>query len=132
MSHVDEVLALMEATGFTVHDGHVPTDPSYPYAVLYARTPDRSINSMRHTSGRLDLRFQVTSVGLTGESARIVAQAMQDALLDVTVTVAGWTNYPIRDTPNDQPLREDREVTLTSGRHPMYVINEYLLAAEAA
>lgn len=121
----------MTGTGFTVHDGHVPKDPSFPYAVLYARTPDRSINSLRHTSGRLDLRFQVTSVGLTGESVRIIADAMQGALLDQTVTVAGWVNYPIRDTPNDQPMREDREVTLVDGRHPLYVINEYLLAAEA-
>lgn len=132
MSHTDEVLALMVATGFDVHDGHVPTDPPFPYAVLHARTPDRTINSMRHLSGRLDLRFQVTSVGLTGESVRIIAQVMQDALLDVTVIVAGWTNYPIRDTPNDQPMREDREITLTDGRHPLYVTDEYRLAAEPA
>lgn len=122
----------MTGTGFTVHDGHVPKDPAFPYAVLFSRTPQRTINSLRHTSGRLDLRFQVTSVGLTAGSVRIVAQAMQDALLDQTVTVAGWTNYPIRDTPNDQPMREDREITLTDGRHPLFVVNEYLLAAEPA
>lgn len=132
MSHEDEVWSLIDGAVNTAYDGHVPKEPSFPYVVRFDATPRRSINSMRHTSNRLDYRFRVTSVGLTADSVRIIRQAVQGALLDVTVTVAGWTSYPIRDVPNDQPMREDREVTVADGWHPLLATDEYHLAAEPA
>lgn len=126
------VLALLQATGFTVYDGHVPDSPPYPYAVVFANTPDLTLNSLRHTSGRADLRFQVTSVALSAEGVRIVAKAMQDALTDVTPVVADWITYPIRFV-SGQPAREDRDVTDTATNlHPLVVVDSYRLSAERA
>lgn len=133
MSHEDEVWSLIDGAVNTAYDGHVPKNPVFPYVVRFDATPSRSINSLAHDSNRLDYLWRVTSVGLTAESVRIMRRAIQDALLDVTVTVAGWVTYPIRDVPNDQPMREDKEMTdVDTGLHPLYVTDQYHLAAEKA
>lgn len=132
MSHYDEVAALLDATGFTVHKGWVEADPSYPYAVLWwPGVGRRSMNTLAGSSGRLDSIFRITSVGLTAESVRIIAEAMQGAVLDQHITVAGWVTHQILHRGTDVPIQEDRQVVDTAtGRHPLYTVDAYQLAAE--
>src|SRR5690606_40254220 len=91
MSHFDQVVALLQGTGLTVHAGRVPDRPSYPYAVLWwPGTPLRSVYNLRGDSGHAETVFRITSVGLTLQSVQIVAQAMQNAVLDKLVEADGW------------------------------------------
>ncbi|MBB3666399.1 MULTISPECIES: hypothetical protein [Prauserella salsuginis group] len=132
MTHYDEVAALLDATGFTVHKGHVPDSPELPYAVLWwPGVGRRSRNTLAGSSGRLDVSFRITSIGLTDVAVRIVAEAMQNAVLDAYLTVDGWVTHQILHRGTDVPIQEDRAVTDTaSGRHPLYTVDAYRLAAE--
>lgn len=134
MPHYDEVAALLDATGFTVHKGHVPGSPEYPYAVLWwPGVGRRSINNFAAASGRMDVTFRITTVGLTNEAVRIIAQAMQDAVLDQHITVAGWATHQILHQGTDVPIQEDRQVVDTeTTRHPLYTVDTYRLSAEKA
>lgn len=132
MAHYDEVLTLLVGTGFTLHEGHVPDRPTFPYSVLWwPGAGRRSINSLAASSGRLDVIFRITSVGENAESVRIIAQAMQDAVLDKHITVAGWATHQILHRGTDVSIQEDRQVAITdSDRHPLYTVDAYQLAAE--
>lgn len=132
MSHYDEVAALLDATGFTVHKGWVPSGPSYPYAVLWwPGVGRRSVSSLAGTSGRSDTVFRVTSVGLTATSVQVIAGAMQEAVLDKHVTVAGWVTHQILHRGTDVAIQEDRQIIDTaSGRHPLYTVDTYQISAE--
>lgn len=132
MTHYDEVVSLLDATSFTVHKGHVEDNPTFPYAVLWwPGVGRRSPNSLAVESNRLDVNFRITSVGVNNESVRIIAQAMQDAVLDQIVTVAGWESYPIRFVGSMPEIQEDRQVSLpNSDRHPLYTVVTYRLSAE--
>lgn len=131
-AHWDAVLVLAATSGFTIYDGHVPDSPTFPYAVGFTATPDREINSLEHKSNRLDLRFQFNCAGLTAKAAGIVAEGVQAVLLDVTPTVTGWINYPIRFV-SGRPAFEDRDVTdPATNLHPLVVVDSYRSSAERA
>lgn len=136
-SHYDAVVALLDAAAavkqFVVHRSHVPSPVVYPYAVLWwPGAPLRDVNSMAGTSGHADIDFQITAVGETEHAVRIVAEAMQDAILDVEVVATGWVTGKIRSR-GSRPIDEDRDVTLpVTNRHPLYAVQSYRLGAERA
>lgn len=132
MSHYDEVAALLDATGFTVHKGYVPEDPTFPYAVLWwPGAGRRQVNSLAGSSGRMELVFRITSVGLNNESVRGLAEAMQAAVLDKDLVVAGWVSHRIYHRGTDIPIQADQQATDTAtNRHPLYTVDAYELAAE--
>lgn len=132
MSHFDQVVALLRGTGFTVHAGRVPDVPQFPYAVLWwPGAPRRSVYNLRGDSGHAETVFQITSVGLTLQSVQIVAQAMQNAVLDAVVEADGWVSHRIKHYGTTVPIQEDRDVIdEATKRHPFYTVDTYRLSAE--
>ena len=126
-AHATAVLSLLTGAGLTVHDGAVPANPTYPYAVLYVNSGNRDTTNLDYTSDVQSYDVQVTSVGATAASARIYAAKAVAALLDVTPTVTGRSCWPIR-LEVAQPVREDRDVTIPgTATHPLYAVDVYRL-----
>ncbi len=128
-AHATAVLGLLTAASVTCHDGAVPANPTYPYAVLYINTGAREATNLVQTSAWQVYDVQVTSVGATAASARIYATKALTALLDVTPTVSGRTCFPIR-LEVSQAVREDRDITIPgTATHPFYAVDIYRVAS---
>lgn len=120
---VETLLAGCSVTGYP--EGQIPDEPDLPYWVLYMDTGNDRQTKMCRSTDEVTFHFQVTSVGLTDASVRVVAGKTYDLLVDVRPAVAAWKNHPIRRT-NSIPVREDKDVTLTaSNLHPMYAVDTY-------
>lgn len=128
-AHATAVLGLLTGAGLTAHDGAVPPNPAYPYSVVWVNTGARDETSLTLASVHQVYDVQVTSVGATAAAARIQAQRVCAALLDVAPTVAGRSCWPIRLEAAQTP-REDRDVTIpATGTHPHYAADVYRLAS---
>lgn len=110
VAHADAILELLEQTGVPVHEGRVPTNAKLPYNLLFQDDGSGVPTRMVPVSDRLDLRFQVTSVGLDRRGAQHAAQAARDAVLDVRPTVPGRSCWKVTQE-TAQPLRSDDDVT---------------------
>lgn len=123
--HHQAILDLLSGLPMTLYDGQVPDQPQFPYAVLFGDTGFERATRLCATSDRADFRFQVTSVGLTVESALIVADAARKLLVDARPVVSGRSCGPIR-RETSIPVRPDTDVTLPdSNRHPMFAADTY-------
>jgi len=130
--HATAVLSLLTGAGVTAHDGAVPANPAYPYAVLYINTGNREASDLDYASGYQVYDVQVTSVGATAAAARIIAAKVAAALLDVPPTVTGRSCWPIR-LEVAQPAREDRDVTIPgTATHPHYTVDVYRVGSVPA
>ena len=131
-AHATAVLSLLTGAGLTVHDGAVPPNPAYPYAVLYTNAGDRDTTNLDYTSDMQVYDVQVTSVGATAAAARITADKVNAALVDVVPTVTGRTCWPLR-VEASQTAREDRDVTIPgTSTHPHYAVAVFRLASVPA
>ncbi len=129
-AHATAVLGLL--AGLNVHDGAVPPNPAYPYAVLYIDPGEANEADLTMTSLEQVYAVQVTSVGATAAACRIQAGRVRAALLDVTPTVTGRACWPLR-VEASQTAREDRDVTIPgTGTHPHYAVDVYRLASRPA
>lgn len=121
--HAAAVLALLDADNtapaLVVHDGKVPNNaPSVaeqPYVLVYFDDTDPELADSRPLTGasqRYVMRATCHSVGGNALAARMVADRVRTALLDVVPVVTGRTCQPIR-REDGQPVQRDEE-TLTS------------------
>lgn len=114
--HADAILALLASAPpappfepLTIYDGALPKNE--PVADLYAlvylsmSTPEGS--GLNGVSDRALMTATVHSVGSTAGTARIVAQRVRGALLDVVPTVPGRTCYQIRHADGGGPPQRD-------------------------
>ncbi len=123
--HYQAIVGLLSGIPMTLYEGQVQSQPSFPYAVLFADTGTEESTRFTGESDRMDYRFQVTSVGLTAESVLVVADAVRSAVLDVRPVIAGRVCERI-DHEISIPVRPDEDITLTdSGRHPMFAVDTY-------
>jgi hypothetical protein len=118
--HADAFLAqLRTAVGspvLTVLDGAVPDGTTPPYALVFfaLETPDGLVEPdkvpLTFDSDVINLRAYVHSVGAEPEAARAaraVAGRVRSALLNVTLTVAGRSCFPIRWREGQPPVRNE-------------------------
>ena len=122
---VKALLAPLLATIQGYPDGQVPDPPQFPYWVLFMGTGTDDETKLCGEPDELTMRFQVTSVGLTDDSAVVVVDKTRALLLGVRPVVAGWSCHPVRKV-TDIPLRPDKDVTFpTSNLHPMFAVDTY-------
>ena len=104
-------LAALEDTGRPIGDGKKPPGQEhlYPYAILYTGTTRMQGTLVDPHEDGLH-RLQVTSVGMTRESAEHLRDLVRPILLDVTVAIDGygvvWT-----ELVTSQPVTRDDDVT---------------------
>lgn len=123
--HARAVLDLFVGFPHTLYDGQVPDAPTFPYAVLYISTPSEDATKLCGNSDVAEFDFQATSVGMTAESARIVADDVRTAVLDKRLTVSGRNSGQVRHEYGQQ-VRVDRSVTIPEfALHPMYAVDGY-------
>lgn len=112
--HAAAVLALLNAAPgpptLYVFDGKVPTgtDPAAkPYVLVYfdAAQPDLSFVGRSWT---FQLGITCHSVGATARAARMVADRVRTALLDVAPVVATRKCWPIRWDSGTPPQRDEQ------------------------
>ncbi len=129
--HAQAVLDLLDAVpDLTVYDGHVPAAPALPYCVLYMGWAGER-TAVEAVTDQFNGQAQVTSVGANALAARIVAQRVAAALLDVVPTVPGRSCWPIT-LEFSQPAREDRDVHIDGLGHPVYAVDGYRVASVPA
>ncbi|MGW4406518.1 hypothetical protein ACWEJ6_20990 [Nonomuraea sp. NPDC004702] len=113
---VNAILAMIDAAlpnTIGIYWAMAPQNASMPYAVLY---PDVGMESFADRSlsddAPNDLRFQVTSVGVTPEQAALVADKIATSLLTTVPTVPGRRVRPIRQEGAQPVQREDASTPL--------------------
>lgn len=126
LDHLRAVQTLLAGLPVTFYDdGQVPTEPTFPYAVMFAGTPDETSTALCGTSNHATFAFQITAVGMSSESALAVADAARALLLDVRPAVAGRSCSRIRKA-YARPVTTDHDVTLPgTNRHPQYAVDGY-------
>lgn len=109
--------------------GQVIDQPAFPYWVLFMGTGVDDETKLCGDPDELTLRFQVTCVGETDDSAAVVVDKTRALLLGARPVVAGWTCFRIRKYA-DLPVRPDKDVTIPSSNlHPMYAVDQYVLVS---
>lgn len=115
-AHAAAMLALLDAVNdppaLVVHDGRVPNGQQAPYVLVYFLDSDPELAESRPLTGasqRHVTRAITHSVGLTATAARMVADRVRTAWLDVRPTVSGRTCQPIRREESQQ--RDPDETT---------------------
>jgi len=113
-AHAQAVLSLLGSVDddppLVVHDGRVPTGAAPPYVLVYfvsydplrADSQPLTTRSERH---RLDIYAHC--VATTAQAARMVADRVRGALLDVVPVVPGRTCWPIRHEESRPPERDE-------------------------
>jgi hypothetical protein len=118
--HCDAFLTLARAASgspsLVVYDGKVPDGAAAPYALVYfaIETPDALTVpgwlSLTLASTAINGRAIVHCVGADPEGARAargVAGRFRAAVLDQTLTVAGWSCNPVRWIEGQPPQRNE-------------------------
>ncbi len=113
--HAAAMLALLDADNdppaLVVLDGKVPTGTVAPYVLVYFDDTDPELPDSRPLTGasqRHVVRAICHSVGGNGQAARMVADRVRTALLDVVPTVTGRTCMPIRREDGQPPQRDEQ------------------------
>lgn len=119
--HTDAILALIHAgSTVAIHDGTVPAGAALPYNVLFTDDGLDESDTFDGTPTTLTVHIQVTSSGLTRQSAQVAHDQAHAALIGVIPAVSGRSCSPVRQV-NSRPITEDRDVT----PHVLYAVNEY-------
>lgn len=125
--HAAAILTLLDADNtppaLVVLDGRVPKDQARPYVLVYFDDTDPELAESRPLAGdseRHVLRAICHSVGDNGQAARMVADRVRAALLDVVPTVAGRTCMPIRREDGQPPQRDEQTGTLVMDKVDIY------------
>lgn len=115
--HCDAFLARARAAAgspaLTVHDGEVPDGSTPPYALVYffVETPDGVAAadkiSLTLASTAINARAYVHCVGVNAEAARAVSGRFRAQVLDVTLSVPGWSCFPVRWLEGNPPQRNE-------------------------
>jgi hypothetical protein len=115
-----------------LYEDDVPVEPVFPYVVLRMTTGSDESEQFSGTQGRADFWVWVTCVGLTGDSARVVAREVRARLAGVRPEVAGRVCNPIK-RESSLPVQADRDVTVPgTDLHPMYGVDGYHFISRAA
>lgn len=125
--HAAAVLALLDADNafppLVVLDGKVPNGTVPPYVLVYFADNDPELADSTPLTGRSDryvVRAYCHSVGDNGQAARMVADRVRAALLDVVPTVAGRQCFPIRREDGQPPQRDESTGTLVMDKVDVY------------
>jgi hypothetical protein len=125
--HAAAVLALLNAVddvpALVVHDGRVPNGATAPYVLVYFDDSDPELTDSRPLTGasqRHVLRAICHSVGTNGQAARMVADRVRTALLDVVPAVIGRTCMPIRREDGQPPQRDEDTGTTVFDKVDVY------------
>jgi len=130
-AHAAAILAILNAVddvpALVVYDGAVPQLTAPPYVVVYFADADPLESTSTHLTH--EARRHITDaychcVGTNGQAARMVADRVRTALLNVTPTVSGRACFPIRRT-DGQPAQRDE----TTGRLVMDKVDVYRLSS---
>lgn len=126
--HAAAVLALLNAVDdpppLNVYDGKVPSDvnpATAPYVLAYFDKTSRDVN-FAGRSHELVLGITCHSVGGSARAARMVADRVEAALLDITPTVAGRKCYPIRFDSGTPPQRDEETGASVFDQVDIYVL----------
>lgn len=104
-------------------DGHVPDGTSPPYALVYFADADPELPDSRPLDGkpqRFVQRAYVHSVGANATAARVVAERVRQAWLNVTPTIAGRSCFPIRREDGGPPQRAESTGGLVMDKTDIY------------
>lgn len=125
--HAAAMLALLDADNsppaLVVLDGKVPTGQTLPYVLVYFDDTDPELAESRPLTGdseRHVLRAICHSVGANGQAARMVADRVRSALLDVVPTVTGRVCLPIRREDGQPPQRDEQTGTAVFDKVDVY------------
>ena len=114
--HAAAIIGLLTAdTMLTVYDGRVPDDAPNAYVLIYcddADPEDAESRPLTGASGRQVTGAICHCVSGTQAGARVVADRVRTALLDVVPVVAGRVCAPIR-REDGQPVQRDESTGVT-------------------
>lgn len=115
--HADAFLAAARAASgspsLVVFDGKVDNGAVAPYALVYfsIETPDGLAApdkiSLTYASTAINARAYVHCVGGSASNARAVAGRVRAAVLDLTLTIAGRSCFPVRWLEGQPPQRNE-------------------------
>lgn len=129
-THAQAVLDLLDADdqppALVVYDGAVPNGATPPYVLVYLVVSDPTgelppdSTSVDMASGRVIVLAYCHSVGANALAARMVADRVRAALLDVTPVIDGRECWPIRQDESRPPDRDESTGALVMDQVDVY------------
>ena len=122
---IDAIVALAATSGSPAYFVDVPTEPAYPYHLIWSSggglAPERPVSDSHADTDEL---IGVTTVAGTPAGV-LIAQANVRTVLDLkSPVVAGRTT--ILELVSSQPVQMDRDVKIpTTNRNPAYAVDMY-------
>jgi hypothetical protein len=126
-AHLAAARALIPS-GISIHEVHVPADPTYPYVVLRLRTRQTAHN-LADQNNNFEGVLNILHAGLNDDSVMVIQDRIRAAFVDVRPAVAARNTWKLR-LVNEGNVREDTGVTIpVTNTHPIVVVDEYRLAS---
>lgn len=106
--YASAVLSLLRQDPFlNVIDGSAPDLTRPPYVVVYISADNERSDRLTQQSNVASLRIITHSVGASTTAARRVADKVRAALLDKTLSVSGWSSWPLRHEYGLPPVTDE-------------------------
>lgn len=105
---VAAIVARLAAAPLNAYDA-VPTNPTYPYVVVYADGGVKSSDREADVRTSKTLTWQTTVVGVSAAQCRAALDRVTAALEDWHPVVTGYTASKV-DHPTSQPVRSDESL----------------------
>jgi hypothetical protein len=104
----DAILAALVLPNLTVFDTIVPSNPAFPYVVVFTGSP-RAEDSDRASgvTSTADHEFSTTVVGVNAAQVRLVLGWVRAALLDVRLDVDGRLSTGVKPISSTDPRPDD-------------------------
>lgn len=116
----------------TIYEGTVPAKPKFPYVLVMGSVPRVAGRGLTRVPQGSVARYRTTVVGLTEASVRIVGGRVCGLLESARFKVPGYVLGPVESVPDDLPIWEDTDVTITdTNTHPLCTVIEWRFTASS-
>lgn len=130
----DVVLAVLEGTGVTIHDGLVTADNTsnvvtypLPYAAYYSSVGDDDNRRLSGRSGRRSVFFSVVYVGADRNQTKWAGEKIRAVLQEKRIAVPGHKTWLCR-LEESQRVRRDDDAIRPDGSPLFYGVDNYALS----
>jgi hypothetical protein len=132
----DVILATLEATAVTIHDGLVDADNStkevtydLPFAVYYSSVGDDDNRRLSGREGRRSVFFSITYVGLDRQQTKWAGEQIRAALQGQRLVIPGHRSWLV-DLQESQRVRRDDDAIRPDGSPLFYGVDNYALSIQ--
>ena len=115
MSIHDAFMGLLAVSPpLTIHQGKVPSLPTFPYVLVTGFIPRVSERGVTRVPQGSVAKYRTTITGTSEASVRVIAGRVAAAVEHAKITEPGYSLGRVESLQNDLPIMEDADVSTNS------------------